>query len=436
MRFREAFGGRLTRGVAWSLTGSLGLQAATVLAAILTARILGQKAFGELSLVRSTVVMLAALAGSGLSLAATQHVADLRRRDPAGAGRMIGLLSKAALALGLLASLTCWILARPLAGWLSPEPGLEPALRASAFLLLAYALGGVLSGALTGLEAFGASARLLLLEGALAVLLIPAGAWVAGVTGAVVGHVAAVFTALPFKQRALHGRLHAVGVVVARRHAAREWLALSRVALPAMLLGVSAQPFEWLARVTLAHRPGGLAQLGVFAAAFSWGNAVLFLPSQVSGPALPIIAHTAAAGDRSGLGALLRSLVLTIGGLAVAVALPLMLLARPIMAAYGPGFSGGTPALRVVLVAYCIASFSGLFRSILAGTGRMWWQLLHSLIWGGTLTVAFGALSTEGAWGLALSYLVAYGVVVVTQGLSVRAAVGTRARHAEESART
>jgi O-antigen/teichoic acid export membrane protein len=435
MRFREAIGGRLTRGVAWSLTGSLGQQGATILAVVLTARILGQKAFGELSLVRSTMVMLAALAGSGLSLATTQQVAELRGRDPAGAGRMIGLLSKAALALGAIASLTCWVLARPLAGWISAEPGLDSALRAGAFLLLAYALGGVLSGALTGLEAFGATARLLLLESGLALLLIPAGAWAAGVTGAVVGHVVAVFAALPFKHRALHRRLKATGVVVVRRHVAREWLALSRVALPAMLLGVSAQPFEWLARVTLAHRPGGLAELGVFAAAFSWGNAVLFLPSQVSGPALPILAHTAASGDRAGLLALLRSLGLAIGGLAAAVALPLALLARPIMAAYGPGFAGGWAVLRVVLVAYCIASFSGLFRSILAGTGRMWWQFLHSLIWAGTLTVAFVALSTEGAWGLALSYLVAYGVVVVTQGLSVRAAVSLRARRVEESAR-
>jgi O-antigen/teichoic acid export membrane protein len=178
----------------------------------------------------------------------------------------------------------------------------------------------------------------------------------------------------------------------------------------------------------LAHQPGGLAQLGVFAAAFSWGNAVLFLPSQIAAPALPILAHTAAAGDRAGLATMLRSITLATAGLSVAVAIPLMLLSEPIMAAYGPGFVVGSPVLLVVLVAYCIASFSGLFRSILAATGRMWWQLAHSVIWGAALLAAFGVLSPRGALGLALSYLVAYSVVVVTQGASVWTALGRAVR--------
>jgi O-antigen/teichoic acid export membrane protein len=418
--------------MAWSLAGALGLQAATLAGAILTARILGQKGFGELSLVRSTLLLLAALAGSGLSLAATQQVAELRDRDPVGAGRAVGLLMKTALAGGTLVLLGGWALARPLAAWLAAEPGLELALRVGALLPVVSAVGGVLSGALAGLEAFRSAARLLLLEAVLGLLLIPLGAWLAGVAGAVAGGVAAALVALPLKQAALGRRLSAAGIVVARRHAPSEWRALARLALPALLLGFALQPFEWLTRVMLAGQPGGFAQLGLFAAAFSWGNAVLFLPVQLSGPALPILAHTAAAGDRSGLGALLRSLTLATASLAVAVTLPLMLLAGPIMKAYGPGFADGSAVLRVVLVAYCVAAFSGLFRSVLASTGRMWLLLLHSLIWGGTLLAVFGLLTVEGASGLALSYLVAYGVVVVAQALSVRRGrVGTAAPERE-----
>jgi O-antigen/teichoic acid export membrane protein len=378
--------------------------------------------------VRSTVVMLAALAGGGLSLAATQRVAELRDRDPFAGGRTVRFLSSAALAAGTVVFLGCWVFAGPLATWLSGGPELEPALRVGALLLIVTPLGGVLSGALAGLEAFRAVARLTLLEAVCGLVLIPTGAWLAGVSGAVGGSVVAALAALPLKQSAVGRRLSGAGIAVAWRPTSAEWSALRQVALPALLLGFSAQPFEWLVRVMLAHRPDGLAQLGLFAAAFSWGNAVLFLPSQVSGPALPIIAHTAAAGDRAGLGSLLRSLLLTITGVAAVVALPLVLLARPIMAAYGRGFSDGAPVLVVILVAYCIASFSGLFRSILTATGRMWWQLLHSVIWGGTLLVASRVFSADGAWGLALSYLVAFGVVVVTQGMSVREVWGRAGR--------
>jgi O-antigen/teichoic acid export membrane protein len=421
---RSPLGGRLTRGVAWSLAGALGIQTTTLLAAILTARILGQTGFGELALVRSTVLTLGALAGSGLGLAATKHVAELRDLDPARAGRMVGLLSNAALVLGAIAALACWVFARPLAAWLSAEPGLAPALRAGALLLLVHAFGGVLTGALSGLEAFRAAARLLLLEGVLGLLLVPSGAWVAGVSGAVMGTVAAALVALPFKHGALRRRLAARRIVVVRRHAVGEWLGLGRFTVPAVLLGFSVQPFEWWVRVSLAHSPGGLAELGLFAAAFSWGTAVLFLPAQITGPALPILTHTLAAGNRTGLLRLLRSIALVTSGLSVAVAVPLMLLARPIMAAYGPGFAAGSTVLTLVLVAYCVAPFSGLFRSILASTGRMWWQLGHSVIWGVGLLVAFGGLGAQGALGLAWSYLVAYAVVVVLQGVSVRVALG------------
>jgi O-antigen/teichoic acid export membrane protein len=405
--------------VVWSLAGGLGLQATTLGAAIATARILGQEGFGVLNLVRSTVLLLGALAGAGLGLAAAKHVAELRDRDPAGAGRMVGLLSNVAVALGATAAVACWVLAGPLAAWLSDAPGLEAALRAGTLLILVHALGGVLVGALNGLEAFRATARLLLLEGALGLVLIPAGAVVAEVRGAVAGQVAAALLTLPFKHAALGRRLAAAGIVVVRRHRVPEWLGLWRFALPAFLLGFSLQPFEWWARVSLARPPGGLAELGVFAAAFSWGQAVLFLPTHVARPALPILTHTFSSGDRRGLLHLLRSVALATAGLSVAVALPLMLLARPIMGAYGPGFARGSTVFVVVLAAYCLAPFSGLFRSILAAAGRMWWQLAHSVIWGVTLLVAFGALSAKGALGLASSYLVAYAVVVLTQGISV-----------------
>jgi O-antigen/teichoic acid export membrane protein len=423
MRLPEPLGGRLARGVAWSLSGAVGLQAATALGAILTARVLGQTGFGELSLVRSTVVMMAALAGGGLGLAATQNVAELRDRDPLRAGRALGLLTNVALAAGTLAGLACWVLARPLAAWLSEGPDLATALRTGAPLLVVGAFGSVVSGALAGLEAFRAAARLTLLEAILGLVLIPSGGWLLGVSGAVGGGVAAALVALPFKVSVLSRHLRGAGIVVARCHTRAEWQALSRFALPALLLGFSAPPFEWLARVALAREPGGLAELGLFAAAFSWGNAVLFLPLQVSGAALPILTHTASAADRAGFSALLRSLAIATAGLGLAVALPLAVAAGPIMASYGPGFAAGVPALRLVLGAYALAAFSGLFRAVLVATGRLWWQLLHAVIWGLALLAVTSVLSADGAVGLGAGYLVAYAVSVVTQGLSVRGAV-------------
>jgi O-antigen/teichoic acid export membrane protein len=385
---------------------------------ILAARILGKGGFGQLNLVRSTVLMFGAVAGAGLSMAATKYVAEFRDLDPLRAGRLIGLLSNAALAASSLACLACWVFAQNLAVWLFADPGLAVALRAGSMLLIANALAGVQLGALAGLEAFRAYARLIALESVLGLFFVPMGAWSFGVTGAVSSSVLAAFLVLPIKQASLNQHCRAAGIAVVRRHQWGEWLTLWDFALPSMLLSLSLQPFEWLARVMLTRQPQGFVQLGLFAAAFSWGNVVALLPSQVTGPSLPILSNLFAAGHREAFLTLLRRVAIVIVGLSACVAVPMTLFPRPIMAAYGPGFVSGWPVLLVVLAAYSIAPLSGLFRSILASTGRMWWQLGHSVIWGGTLLAAFSLLAERGALGLAFSYLAAFAVVVCTQGLS------------------
>jgi O-antigen/teichoic acid export membrane protein len=94
----------------WSIAG-LGIgRGATFVASMFTARLLGAEAFGGFAIVQSTVSIAATLAGAGLGVTASRHVAEFRVRDPQRAGRILGLsaavavISGAILALATIAS--------------------------------------------------------------------------------------------------------------------------------------------------------------------------------------------------------------------------------------------------------------------------------------------------------------------------------------------
>ena len=78
--------GRLSGAVFWSGFGLAGAQGLSVLASILTARILGREAFGEFGMVTSTLFNAAGLAGAGLATMATRQVAEARASAPSRAG--------------------------------------------------------------------------------------------------------------------------------------------------------------------------------------------------------------------------------------------------------------------------------------------------------------------------------------------------------------
>jgi len=389
------------------------------MSSVLTARLLGAARFGELGMVRSTMLLFGALAGSGLGMAATKYVAEYRSTDQQRTGRLIRTLLNLAFLIGGGTTAISLVLASPLARILLDCPALSGPLCVASCLIVLQTLSGVQLGILSGFEAFRRLARLSLLDGLLILLLVPGGAWAFGVSGAIAGTVLAGLVSLPLKHAAIRQQCELHEIHVPRSVGRKELSLLWQFALPSVLVSLSVQPFEWLARLQLVRQPDGYAQLGVFLAAYTWGQMVLLLPAQVTGTSMPMLANLFGEGDRRGLWQMLKmcsGLTLAAG---LAACLPILLMSEVIMQAYGHQFREAIPALFVLAATYFVAGLSALFRSILAATGRMWSQMIHSLIWGATLIIVFQLLPRHGALGLALSYLCAFSMVVVTQGMSV-----------------
>jgi O-antigen/teichoic acid export membrane protein len=102
---------RFARGAFWSLLGMGIAQGLALVAAIITARLLGKVAFGEFGMVTGTVGAFGILAGLGLGLTATKYVAEHRSTDPVRAGRILGLSTQVAAVSGGTVALVLFLLA-------------------------------------------------------------------------------------------------------------------------------------------------------------------------------------------------------------------------------------------------------------------------------------------------------------------------------------
>ena len=176
---------RIAGGTFWTLVGSVVAQFAGMLGSILSARILGKVGFGELGMIRSTVLLFGVLAGTGLGMAATKYVAEFRTKDPVKTGRMIGLFTNTAIILGGTVALMFAILATPIAKWAMNAPHLAGAMKVGCFLFLLNTINGVQLGTVCGFEAFRTQSLVIVLDGIFNLAFIPIGALFYGVTGAV-----------------------------------------------------------------------------------------------------------------------------------------------------------------------------------------------------------------------------------------------------------
>lgn len=412
---------RLARGSVWMLAGFFTQQLASMLSHIVAARLLGITGFGELTLVRSTTGAFIVLATSHLGLSASRYVAELRVSEPDRAGRVLGLVFLTAVASSAAATALFFTVGLMAVTDLARLPQLDTPLAVGSALIVLSAIGIVQTGALTGLEQFRLAAMLLTLEGVLTGVGTIAGAAAGGVTGALAGLVIATVVACAIRSRVVSATCRAAGIRIRFRGAVAEHGALWRFVLPSWLYGVSSQPFEWLTRLLLARGPGGLIDVGIFSAAYSWSQALLVVPAQVGRAAMPILTERHTKGDARGFRRILAETALAAVAFLVAAG-GLVVAGGPwIMAAYGTAFTDRPAVLALLVLSTIGVSLSLVLRIGHLATNRAWSQASVGLAWGVTLVTVFALSGTRDAGSLAIAHLVASVVAAGVQLVLLRA---------------
>jgi O-antigen/teichoic acid export membrane protein len=414
---RSPLAQRMARGLFWSVGGALLSRGCLLVAAILLGRQLGVARYGELGMIQSTVGMLGVFAGFGLGLTATKHVAEFRRHDPARAGRVLALAGLVAIGTGGALAIALLLAAPWLATSVLNAPHLANLLRAGAVILFFAAMNGAQQGALAGFEAFRTIARIEALVAVLSLPALVAGAQLWGLAG-VVGALAIAGLVHWFANNsALRGLAMEHGIPVRLRSAGQELGILWRFSLPAALGGMVVGPVTWACSTMLVNRPSGYAEMGVYNAATQWSTAILFVPGLVGYVALPLLSALLHEADPGKYRRLLHTNLLLGGGAALAVAVPVALLAPRIMNLYGPHFAEGALVLRLAALTSVLMAANSVVGSAIASSGKMWLGFTFNLLWAAAATLAahFLVSADLGAVGLAGAFLAAYCLHTVWQ---------------------
>jgi len=411
---------RLARGALWSALGSGFSRAMTLVSMIVVARVLGTARFGQLGIVQSTAGVFSVYAGLGLNLTATKYLAGYRRSDPERAGRILALVERVALGSGGACALVVGLAAPVLALRVVHAPSLAGALASGAALIFFGALNGVQTGALAGLEAFKALARVNALAAAGSLTFPLVGVWLLGLEGAVIGLAAALAVSCLLAGIALRAELARAGIRPDRAGWWRERGVLWRFALPAVLGSSLFVPATWIGDLILVNRhPRGYAELGVFNAADQWRVALLFLPGVLAPVVVSVFSNLRLAGHPRRRRLIALAMIAS-GAAAGTPGLFVTLAASRIMGLYGSGFQDREPVLTLLVLTAVVAALAGVFGQVIVSSLSMWWNLALNALWAAGFIVSCTLLVPRfGAEGLAVALLIAYLAQFVSDGAYV-----------------
>lgn len=406
---------RLATGAFWSLLGGMSSQVMAFLASVWVARQLGGEQFGEFAMIRNTAMMLSILGAFGIGMTATKHVAEYRRDSPVRAGRIVCLSEGIAVFCGGSMAMLLCVIASPLARHGLHAPHLAGMLRIGAFLLVFNTVIFAQSGVLAGFEAFKEMTRVGVIAGGVTLVALVVASSIAGLQGAIWGAVIGLGTHCILNQAAVRYELEKRSIPFAFSSCLNEWRILGSFSFPVALSNMVRAPAFWACQSLLVSQVGGYAQMGVFNVAHQWRMATLYIPERVSQMALPILSSLKAEGRSAEFRRTLRVSLMFNLGVSILLAVPVMVLSRWIVRAYGKDFAGGASALTLLAGSAILVSASIVGERALVSLGKVWQRLIARLCWCGVLLgCAYWLVSNGGgASGLALAVVLACGFHVL-----------------------
>lgn len=399
-------GYRLAKGALWSLCGTAISRGMMLASLIIVARMLGKEGFGEFGIIKSTVGMLGVFAGFGLGLTANKHIAEFRDKDNEKAGRILSLSGFVAVFTGVIMGLLLVLFGPWLAKNTLAAPHLGGLLKIAALILFFEAINGAQTGALAGFEAFKAIARVNFVVGIITFPLMVGGVYFAGLKGAVWALVVTRILNWLLNHLALRQEAAQASVPFNISACLREYPILFAFSFPAFLSSAMVGPVRWGVSALLVNQPNGYGEMGIFNAAYSFQQFLLFLAMTLGHPLLPMITNELETKNEK----LEKVNILSTWSLGVFAALPLLAFPEFIQAFFGKEFDLVTFSKTFVLVilATSIMIYKQGLARVLQANGLMWWALSSNLVWAILLLVSAFFLVPMGSVGIAFAILVSY----------------------------
>ena len=407
----------LIKGSAWLLIGNFAARLCMLVAAMLVARLLGKAVYGQFGLLQNTLNMLAEIGGLGAGLAVSRLVAAHRNGNPDYCRRVIALNFLIALIVSALICSAFFFAPGQLAQVLLGSRELASAMPLTGATILCSSLLGVCMGVLGGMEWFAEVAKINILQAVFSSSLqIVCALWF-GLFGVVLAAFIATLIALIFAAARLLPLLKQADIYPAWASCWREYPLLLSSNLPLFVSGFMVVPITWFGSYMLSQQANGFSELAAFNAANQIKFVLLFIPTTIANVLLPIVSRLYTSSGNEVTHMLKINLAINI---LVVIALSGIIwpLSSVILSAYGADFSGDVQILRASLVVALLTSVNVVLGTLITGNGNLWSGMLLNTAWAAALLTGMVYwVPTQGAFGLVLAYIVAYGLHSLWQGL-------------------
>jgi O-antigen/teichoic acid export membrane protein len=414
---------RLSLGTTYIASSAFIARALNALTSLVVARHLGAANLGVFGLLQQTVGAFTAVGALGLGVTANRFIARNRHIDPPRAALILALVQRVGLLSGVVASGVLMLSAPWLSIRITGDSSLTRLFAIGAPCALLASVSSVQLGALVGFEAFARVALVVLAGGVATFLGTSAGAVAGGVEGAVIGQVAGLLCGC-VTGAVLLGRVRTESGLP--RVAGSLWQELPTLwafSIPALLCTIAVTSTQWICAALLASTPSGLAELGVYSAAYQLCGAVVFLPIAFGNAGFPVLSSVAAEGTPTQVWRLVYIKCLVAAGVALTFSLVLAAVPNVLGRIYGPGFQATGLLLGPVLILAIFIAAGTILWQALAAMGRMWWLATLNAA-AGLVTIAltwqwrvYGAIGIASAAMAAQIFMVGVQVVLVSRAV-------------------
>jgi O-antigen/teichoic acid export membrane protein len=422
---------RLISGAFWSLVGGIVSRVLMLFAFIIVARMLGQETYGEFGIIRATTNMFVIFAGFGLGMTATKHIAEYKNSNPERASRILTLSALFAIGTASLVAITVFFSSSWLATNTINAPHLANELKVGAFILWVSAINGAQTGVLIGFEAFRTIAKINIIVGFFSIMSLITCTYVGGLHGAVLALALNISINWIINNYAIRQELKKYNMSIFTTDWWKERSVLWKFSLPATLGGLMVSPVIWLTTALLVNQPNGYNEMGIFDAANQWFMAILFIPGLIGKIVLPLLSNLNGDNKNVQYTKVLKFSIIVNGGIALIVAIVISSISPWILGSYGTGFEQGYMVLVYLAFSAVLVSINNVVGQIITSKGKMWTGLFFNVLWALAMVLFswYFIMRGLGAEGLAIAYLLSYGLHSVWQIIYVKYFLNIEFKH-------
>lgn len=387
----------------WSFLGTFFSKGLTFLGWVVVANILGKELNGEIGIVRSTINLFLIFVGSGLGLTATRYISEHSAINRLKTAKIISLTLLTTIVFACMVSLLLFIFAAELSEILN-APLIEDTMRLGAFLLFFGALNSSLKGCIEGFQLFKKSAIINTVYSIVLLVGLYVGAKDNTVYSTFLGFlIASVFYFLlqlitlfrALNERKLRLTINLVEV----------YPILLKFTIPAILSGAMVIPFKWITEALLVNQKGGYDEMGIFSAIILFQSLLYTVAQTLNSPLVTLMSKKENNLKIDKISLLLPWVIGIFGSI------PFILFPELFEIIFSKEYTSDPHFLNtylVILLSTVIVLYKQGIARIMVVKDLMWFSFLDNLIWGITLILSFYFLAFKGAYGLSLSYLIAY----------------------------